>query len=114
MTFYLDEDITVELADVLQTQGHQAVTTSMAGNRGSKDEDQLDYATQINAVLITHNRRHFRRLHRNWTRSDRRHAGLILTRQLPLGELERRMKAFLTFAFGLDVEGMLFDLRDFA
>ncbi|MDA0747651.1 MAG: DUF5615 family PIN-like protein [bacterium] len=114
MTFYLDEDVTVELANVLQTQGHEATTTSKAGNRGAEDEAQLDYATERQAVFITHNRRHFTRLHRDWTRSGKRHAGIILTRHLPSGELERRMKAFLIFAFGQDVTGMLFDLRDFA
>jgi predicted nuclease of predicted toxin-antitoxin system len=114
MIFYLDEDVNVELATFLQIQSHEARTTARAGNQGNEDEDQLDYATQRSAVLITHNRRHFRRLHRDWMLASKHHAGIILTRQLPLSELERRMKAFLIFAFGLDMAGMLFDLRDFA
>lgn len=114
MRFYLDEDVDVELAAFLRSQDHDTETTSEAGNRGAEDQYQLTYATRQNAILITHNRRHFRRLHREWIQSGRYHAGLVLTRHLPPGELERRMNAFLMFVFGQDVTGRLFDLRDFA
>lgn len=114
MIFYLDEDVNIALSNFLHAQGHQVQTTSGAGKRGAKDQAQLEYATKLNAILITHNRRHFRQLHKDWIVSNTYHAGIILTRHLPLNELERRMHAFLMFSFGQNISGMLFDLRDFA
>jgi predicted nuclease of predicted toxin-antitoxin system len=113
MTFYLDEDVDIALSDFLHAQGHDVETTLGAGKRGAEDDAQLEYAAKQNAILITHNRRHFRRLHKDWIESNKYHAGIILTRHLPLNELERRMQAFLMFAFGQNISGMLFDLRDF-
>ena len=113
MKFYLDEDVDIKLAEILKSNGHEADTTSESGNQGASDESQLTLATSLGAILITHNRRHFRRLHRNWTQEGKWHSGIVISRQLPLAELERRVIAFLIFAFGQDVEGTLFDLRDF-
>ena len=114
MKFYLDEDVDISLAEILTSNGHEVCTTLASGNRGANDESQLNYATRLDAVLITHNRRHFRRLHRTWTQKRKRHSGIIISRHLPLSELERRMMTFLISVFGQNVQGTLFDLRDFA
>jgi hypothetical protein len=60
---YLDECVDVALAEALHRRGFVAVTTVAAGMVGATDESQLLYATVQGLMLVTHNRRHFRRLH---------------------------------------------------
>jgi hypothetical protein len=55
------------------------------------DEDQLTFATQRGRVFFTHNRRDFARLHKEIISKGRSHAGIILSDQLPVGVLVRRL-----------------------
>ena len=75
---YFDECIDVRLAEALHQRGFIAVTSLAAGMLGSTDEDQLMYATTRGLMLVTHNRRHFRRLHRLLQEQRRSHVGIIL------------------------------------
>jgi hypothetical protein len=70
---YLDEDVPVEVAKHLRSFGHDVETTDEAGRKSSDDPAQLAYATSTNRAIITHNRKHFRRLHRGSTN----HAGIV-------------------------------------
>jgi predicted nuclease of predicted toxin-antitoxin system len=88
---YLDEDVDVALASTLRQRGIDALTTQEAGNIGWPDEDQLTFATQTGRVFFTHNRGDFARLHQAGMRSGRSHVGIILSDQLPVGELLRRL-----------------------
>ena len=113
MRFYLDEDVDVGLARLLRAKGHDAETTDEAGNKSASDESQLVYAMQQEAVLISHNRRHFRRLHRAWMTTGKQHAGIILSRHLHLSELERRLTIFLTVIEEGRTQNMVFNLGEF-
>ena len=113
MKFYLDEDVDVGLALVLRAKGHYAETTNEAGNKSASDESQLIYAMQQEAVLVSHNRRHFRRLHRTWMITEKQHAGIILSRHLHLSELERRLTIFLNVIAEGKTQNMLFNLGEF-
>lgn len=88
---YLDEDVDVALAAALRQRGVDALTTQEAGNVGLRDEDQLTFATQAGRVFFTHNRGDFARLHPEVIQKGRVHAGIILSDQLPLGVLLRRL-----------------------
>ncbi len=88
---YLDEDVDVALASALRQRGIDALTTQEAGNIGWPDEDQFTFATQTGRVFLTHNRGDFARLHQTKMRGERSHAGIILSDQLPVGELLRRL-----------------------
>lgn len=88
---YLDEDVDVALAAALRQRGIDVLTTQEAGNFGSRDEDQLAFATHVGRVLVTHNRSDFAQLHKEMTGAGRSHAGLILSDQLPIGVLLRRL-----------------------
>lgn len=88
---YLDEDVNVALAPALRRRGIDVLTTQEAGNVQRRDEDQLAFAIQAGRVFPTHNRRDFARLHKKTIGEGRSHTGVILSDQLPLGELLRRL-----------------------
>jgi hypothetical protein len=88
---YLDEDVDVALAAALHRRGLDVLTTQGAGNVQQRDEAQLVFATQAARVFFTHNRADFARLHTKIIQEGRVHAGIILSDQLPLSVLLRRL-----------------------
>ncbi len=95
MRLYLDEHVPVAVAPALVAHGVDCLSTQEAGNVGLSDEDQLAFATRSGRVLVTFNRKDFLALARRWHEQGRSHAGLILSRELPVSELLRRFRQFL-------------------
>src|SRR4051794_11440085 len=58
---------------------------------GADDADQLARAAREDRALLTFNAGDFARLHDEWMRQGSHHAGLIVSRQRPLGDLLRRL-----------------------
>jgi len=87
--FYLDENVTEDLAAALAVVGFDAATTRQVGRKGVTDPEQLLYARRTGRVLITHNGIHYRMLHetlllwgREWGVGHRvRHAGILVVDQ---------------------------------
>jgi hypothetical protein len=77
------------------------------------DEQQLGFATQEGRVFLTHNRRDFRRLHRQWTEAGHQHSGIIISSHLLLDELERRFLRLLATYTEADMQGRLIPLHEF-
>lgn len=50
---YLDEDVSVRLADLLRARGFVVNTTLEAGNLGCADREQLEYALEEACVPNT-------------------------------------------------------------
>lgn len=88
---YLDEDVDVALAAALRRRGIDVLTTQEAGNVQQRDGDQLAFAAQVGRAFFTHNVRDFARLHNEMMREERAHAGIIVSDQLLLGVLLRRL-----------------------
>jgi len=95
MRLYLDEHVPAILASALAAHGIDCLTTQDAGNPGLSDEDQLAFAASRGRALVTFNRKDFLILARQWQEQGRPHAGLILSRELPVSELLRRFRRFL-------------------
>jgi uncharacterized protein with PIN domain len=76
---YLDHAVDVAFAARLRHLGHDVLTTREVGHTEALDEQQLVFATHEGRVFLTHNRRDFRRLHRQWTEEGRRHTPVIAT-----------------------------------
>lgn len=83
---YLDEDVSVLVADLLRARGFRATTARDAGRLGQSDIGQLDYAVSLEMVFLTHNRADFEALHRHYLGEGRNHWGVIVAarRQPPL------------------------------
>jgi len=92
---FLDEDVHTALAVALRKRGHDAVQALEEKRLGLPDESQLTFAAAENRCLVTFNVGDFVRLHNRWLTEGRDHAGLIVSKQLPVGESLRRLLALL-------------------
>jgi len=75
--FYTNENIPLPVVTELRRLGHNVVTSSDAGmaNSAVPDAEVLAFAVANGRILLTHNRRHFLRLHQQRTAG---HAGIVL------------------------------------
>ena len=67
---YLDEDVSVLLAELLKARGFKAITTREAKMLGAGDKEQLEYAIRKEKVFLTHNRSHFEKLYKEYLRTS--------------------------------------------
>ena len=70
--FYADEDFPGPVVQMLRAWGHDVLTVQEAGRGGSADPQVLADATADSRAVLTHNRRHFKRLH-----AKQAHAGIF-------------------------------------
>ncbi len=74
--FLADENLPRPAVDALRDLGHDVLTVSDIGlaGRSAPDDEVLRHASSLSRVLVTHNRRHFIRLHQD--HPD--HAGIVV------------------------------------
>jgi uncharacterized protein DUF5615 len=89
--FFTDEDVYGSIAPALRKMGVDATSTPEAGRLGSLDEDQLAWAASAGRVLVTFNVGDFAAHHAAWMRADKHHAGIIVSSQLAIGDVLRRL-----------------------
>ena len=92
----LDEHIWEGLAEALTQRGYDAVHITGEEQSGIDDESLLAFATAEGRAVLTYNARHFVPLVKLWYEAGREHAGVVLSIQLPPGELLRRVERLLT------------------
>jgi len=90
-TFFTDEDVYTAVALGLRKAGLDVVSTPEAGRLGESDDSQLEWAAIQGRVLVTFNVAHFAALHAAWNGQGRRHAGIVVSSQRPIGEMLRRL-----------------------
>jgi predicted nuclease of predicted toxin-antitoxin system len=73
-SFYADEDFDYPVVVELRQLGHYVLTAQEAGQKGQKDPVVLAFASGQGRAVLTYNRRHFIRRHRQ-TPS---HGGIIV------------------------------------
>lgn len=98
VSVYLDADVDPELARQARQRGFDVVSAYEAGNGRLLDEDQLAYAAAQNKVILTHNARDFAPLFDEWWQAGRHHAGIMVSEQLPVGVLLKRLLQMLNTA----------------
>lgn len=103
LRLYTDEDMHGALAGQLRAAGWDAVSTPEANRLGERDPAQLTWAAQNSRVLVTFNVADFARLHHDWMQQGLHHAGLIVSRQRPVGET---LRGLLRLAQTLSAEEM--------
>ncbi len=87
---YANENFPIPAVEELRRLGHDVLTMLEAGQTGlsMSDKDVLSFACQERRALLTMNRRHFIRLHRD----NPNHSGIIVCSFDPdFGELARRV-----------------------
>jgi len=103
ITLYLNEHVQVSLAEGLRTRGLDVMTTQEAGSYSLDDIGQLNFAAKEGRVLLSFNKRHFAKIHYEWMDKGRPHAGIILSDQLTIGIIIRRL---MRLYFSLSREDM--------
>jgi hypothetical protein len=79
MLLYADENFTYPVVEKLRQLGHDVLTAQEDGNVSTPDPDILARAHQLGRVVLTHNRRHFERLHRQ----GMDHSGIVSVKNDP-------------------------------
>jgi hypothetical protein len=90
----MDEDTMDQiLVEALRARNVDVITALDAEMIEQKDREHLDYAAEHDRVLCTFNTGDYYRLHSEYLRQGRTHAGIILMRQqhYSVGEQLRRM-----------------------
>jgi uncharacterized protein with PIN domain len=93
---YLDEDVSVFVAQLLRPHGFEILTTREVKNLGCSDAAQLEFAASHQHTVLTHNRCDYERLHKAALIEQRLHPGiLIANRRASDFELARRIMTVL-------------------
>jgi predicted nuclease of predicted toxin-antitoxin system len=92
---YLDEDVNVLVADLLNARGFDVLTSRDAGKLQASDEEQLNYAVREQRTLVTHNRSDFEYLVRTYFDREKKHYGVILAVRHPPQVIVKRLLAIL-------------------
>jgi hypothetical protein len=94
LALYVDEDAMHHgLVAGLRARAVDVLTVFEAGLLGQDDETQLDFAARESRVLYSFNVGHFCRLHGDWLRTARSHAGIVVVvrQRYAVGEQLRRL-----------------------
>lgn len=105
---YLDEDVSVVLADMLRSRGFKAATTRDAMRLGSTDEQQLEHAIGQQMVLLTHNRVHFEALHNRCLADGREHWGIVIAARRRPQQMAGNVLRLLNRLTADEMRGQLF------
>jgi len=100
---YLDENVPEAVSTALRLRGYDVLTAREAGRTGLSDFDQLRHASSQNRVIFTFNVADFYKIHSECTRKGFNHAGIILSKQLPIGAI---VKALLRLLSSMKYEQM--------
>jgi hypothetical protein len=89
---YLDEDVSVFVAQLHRPHGFEILTTRQAKNLGRSDAAQLEFSAAHQHTILTHNRCDYERLYEAALIEQRFHSGiLIANRRASDFELARRI-----------------------
>lgn len=91
----LDEDIHKKAAEQLRLRGYDTIHVLESHRGGLPDEDQLVFAHSVNRILVSFNMRDYVKLHESFEHAQKEHSGSILSKQIPIGELIKKLAAEL-------------------
>jgi predicted nuclease of predicted toxin-antitoxin system len=78
LKYYLDEDISSKVAELLRSKGLDAVSVHERGLAGAQDEEQLKAAALEGRALVTRNRNDFIALTARFYETFQPHCGLVI------------------------------------
>ena len=111
---YLDADVQKDLVDLLRAEGFDAISALDLGHDEWDDSEQLDYAAANRRAILTYNTRHYVPLAQEYARARREHHGVIVSEQLGIGELLRRILRLLDRVTRDEMKNTLRYLSEFA
>ncbi len=104
---YLDEDVDVLVASLLNSRGFEATTAKQAGQLGKTDVEQLEYAISQKAAILTHNRNDFAALAQEYFSREGKHYGIIIAVRHPYGKIVNRLVSILNTTTADEMENQI-------
>ncbi len=93
---YLDEDAQrASLVRALRARSIDVLTANEAGKIGVSDAEQLAFAVSQNRTVFTFNRGDFAKLHAEYLQRRQAHSGIIVSDQLEISVVIRRLLRLL-------------------
>jgi predicted nuclease of predicted toxin-antitoxin system len=80
MRFYLDENLSPEIATIARSLGADVIGAHEVGRLGISDREQLDFAAAENRCLVTCDETDLIRLTLEFQAANRDHTGLLVIR----------------------------------
>ena len=105
---YLDEDtINRRLINALRSRGIDVLTAKEAEKIQVSDHDHLIYAASLGRTVFTFNTRDFVKLHKEYLSRGRHHAGIIVSGQVQVAVILRRLLRLLNTRSAADMRDWL-------
>ncbi|MCP4608493.1 MAG: hypothetical protein GY845_07250 [Planctomycetes bacterium] len=111
---YLDADVNIRLARNLRQVNYDCVSAHEVGNSGLDDESQLTFAAREDRTLLTHNIQDFVPIFERWWYARQNHSGIVVSQQIQLGELQRRVMRLLDTVTADEMINNIRNLAEFA
>jgi len=111
---YVDADITPKLARALRARGYDVVSAHEVGNADASDVEQMAYAVAQGRALLTCNAGDFTAILEDYWDAGREHCGVIVSEQLEVGEMLRRVARLLDTVDAGDMRDNWKHLAEFA
>jgi uncharacterized protein with PIN domain len=97
LRFYFDTNVAKAAADQLRVRGVDVIRCEEVGMAAAKDIEHLQYATDNQRVLVSHDQ-DFLRLDQSWKATGKRHAGIFFLQQSLQGDVGFVLKALIEYA----------------
>jgi hypothetical protein len=95
IAFYTDADVDQELARQLRRRGFDAISAREMNNYLLTDREQLEFAIGKHRTILSYNIEDWIPLYDEYWHAGKKHYGIIVSEQIPLGELMRRVLRLL-------------------
>lgn len=92
---YLDEDVHKKVAISLRLKGYDVISAHELEKWGLDDSEHLEFAVSQERAIFTFNVRHFIKLHLEYMEAERKHYGIIVSKQLSLSETVSKLASLL-------------------
>jgi len=109
---YFDENVPDAIAVAVRLRGYDVTTVRDAERKAASDIDQLRYASLQKRVLFTFNVADFVKLHDEFVANGRHHSGILLSKQLPVGIVVKRLLKLLSRLPVDEIENNIIWLND--
>lgn len=114
IALYTDADVGVELANQPRKREFDAVFALELGRSRLSDQEQLDHAISDKRAILTFNIKHFTPLFETYWNAGMEHYGVIVSDQIPVGELLRRTVNLLNTVTAGEMKNNIKYLGEFA
>jgi len=103
----LDEDVHLPVALALRKRGYDVVHVQELGRKGKSDSEQLSYAAQNQRCLVSFNVKDFVLLHNKYLQNKQGHSGIMVSKQLPVGETIHKLLRVLQLFSHKSIKGQI-------